>query len=112
MHCQDSGDDPVNSLDNKRLTFVTMTLTCKSQHNDSQYESDAQLRKSLNFSITFMTKALTLTVSENFLYLPTDFYSAPQCSHCKRCTTYTNSVCLSVCLSVCHTPVLCQNDCM
>ena len=42
------------------------------------------------------------------------FYSAPQCSHCKRCTGYSNSVRLSVCLSVrpsvCHTPVLCQND--
>ena len=33
------------------------------------------------------------------------FYSAPQCSHCKRCISYGNSVCpsvgLSVCLSVC-----------
>ena len=27
------------------------------------------------------------------------FYSAPQCSHCKRCTSYGNSVCLSVRLS-------------
>ena len=42
-------------------------------------------------------------------------------SHCKRCTSYSNSVrlCtsynnsvrLSVCPSACHTPVLCQNDC-
>jgi len=35
------------------------------------------------------------------------FHSAPQCSHCKRCTSYGNSVRLfvlpSVCLSVCHT---------
>jgi len=23
------------------------------------------------------------------------FYSAPQCSHCKRCTSYGNSVCLT-----------------
>ena len=38
------------------------------------------------------------------------FYSAPQCSHCKRCTSYGNSMCLSVCPSVCHTPVLCQID--
>jgi len=30
----------------------------------------------------------------------TDFYSTPQCAHCKRCTSYGNSVCLSVCLSV------------
>ena len=28
------------------------------------------------------------------------FYSAPQCSHCKRCTSYGNSVCPSVCLSI------------
>jgi len=32
------------------------------------------------------------------------FYSAPQCSHCKRCTSYI----ISVRLSVRHTPVLCQ----
>jgi len=40
------------------------------------------------------------------------FYSAPQCSHCKRCTSYVNSVCLPACLSVCpsvrHTLVLCH----
>jgi len=30
----------------------------------------------------------------------TGFYSSPQCSHCKRCTSYGNSVCLSVRLSV------------
>jgi len=41
--------------------------------------------------------------------IPVHFYSAPQCSHCKRCTSYGNSVRPSVCLSVCHTPVLCQN---
>ena len=29
------------------------------------------------------------------------FYSAPQCSHCKRCTSYSNSIRLSVRLSVC-----------
>jgi len=34
------------------------------------------------------------------------FYSAPQCSHCKRCTSYGSSVRLSVC----HTLVLCLND--
>jgi len=34
----------------------------------------------------------------NFIH----FYSAPQCWHCKRCTSYSNSVwlCLFVCLSV------------
>ena len=34
------------------------------------------------------------------------FYSAPQCSHCKRCTSYSNSVCLSVCLCVCESVCL------
>jgi len=42
------------------------------------------------------------------VYFRHDFYSAPQCSHCKRCTSYGNSdrisvrpsVRLSVCLSV------------
>jgi len=43
----------------------------------------------------------------NYNFTTTSFYSAPQCSHCKRCTSYGNSVRLSVC----HTPVLCQNDC-
>ena len=37
---------------------------------------------------------------------PLYFYSAPQCSHCKLCTSYGNSVRLSVC----HTPLLFQND--
>ena len=31
---------------------------------------------------------------------PCGLYSAPQCSHYKRCTSYSNSVCLSVCPSV------------
>jgi len=37
---------------------------------------------------------------------PRRFYSTLQCSHCKRCISYGNSVRLSVR----HTPVLCQND--
>jgi len=36
----------------------------------------------------------------HFLVLFLTFYSAPQCSHCKRCTSYGNSVCPSVCLPV------------
>jgi len=35
------------------------------------------------------------------LYFVLSYYSAPQCSHCKRYTSYGNSVCLSVCLAVC-----------
>jgi len=40
------------------------------------------------------------------IYTELRFYT--QCSHCKRCTSYGNSVRPSVC----HTPVLCQNDCV
>jgi len=38
------------------------------------------------------------------------FLQRAQCSHCKRCISYGNSIRLSVRLSVRHTPVLCQND--
>ena len=41
------------------------------------------------------------------VFLVFDFCYSAQCWHCKRCTSYGNSVCPSVC----HTPVLCQNDC-
>jgi len=45
------------------------------------------------------------------LCFATDFYSAPQCSHCKRCISYGSSVRLSVRPSVClSVTVLCQND--
>ena len=35
-----------------------------------------------------------------FYSAPQWSHCAPQCDHCKRCTSYGNSVCLSVCLSV------------
>ena len=35
------------------------------------------------------------------LFWTTRFLQRAQCSHCKRCTSYSNSVCLSVRLSVC-----------
>jgi len=39
----------------------------------------------------------------NYTKIPLNvhFLQHAQCSHCKRCTSYSNSVCLSVCLSVC-----------
>jgi len=42
-----------------------------------------------------------------FLSCPVLFTTRAQCSHCKRCISYGNSVRLSVRL---HTPVLCQKD--
>ena len=44
---------------------------------------------------------IVLWVPLHFLDLIPAHYSAPQCSHCKRCTSYSNSVCPSVCLSAC-----------
>jgi len=43
---------------------------------------------------------LTIPLHRPKLILTKRFYSAPQCSHCKRCTTYGISVRLSVCPSV------------
>jgi len=42
----------------------------------------------LQFYHTHAVLSVTLTLIS--------FYSAPQCSHCKRCTSYGNSVCMSV----------------
>jgi len=38
-------------------------------------------------------------MSQAYRSVVTFFYSVPQCLHCKRCTSYVNSVRLSVCLS-------------
>jgi len=55
-------------------------------------------------------KSITQTVS----WTVQSFLQLAQCSHCKHCISYGNSVCLSVRPSirpsVRHTPVLCQND--
>ena len=69
-----------------------------------QYSSDSLCRADIYTYCIRMLKFFAISVSL------VRFYSAPQCSHCKRCTSYGNSVCLSVRPSVCHKPVLCQND--
>jgi len=48
------------------------------------------------------TDTLPRLIYKDFIY----FYSTPQCSHCKCCISYGNSVRPSVR----HTPVLCQNN--
>ena len=60
-----------------------------------------------HFSALFALARSPISATAELLFL---FYSAPQCSHCKRCISYCNSVRLSVCPSVRHTSVLCQND--
>jgi len=51
---------------------------------------------------TVLMGYLTISTNVDAIKHITDdnFYSAPQCSHCKRCTSYSNSVRLSVCPSV------------
>jgi len=46
------------------------------------------------------TDILVKWVFDNFPMFAISFYSAPQCSHCMRCTSYGNSVRLSDCRSV------------
>jgi len=46
---------------------------------------------------THQKSPLSCPLSETWSWF--GFYSTPQCSHCKRCTSYGNSICLSVCLS-------------
>ena len=41
----------------------------------------------------------TYRVRVNFKQLNNRFYSEPQCSHCKRCISYSNTDCPSVCPS-------------
>ena len=59
--------------------------------------------------VSFHTSLLVLTTlgvcaccrfcSASAMFTVSSFYSTPQCSHCKRCTIYSNSVRLSVRLS-------------
>jgi len=60
------------------------------------YSLSSQIFPTINSSRTVSTPhAVTLAVSCELNH----FYSAPHCSHCKRCTSYSNSICLSVRLS-------------
>jgi len=45
------------------------------------------------FAVQCFTNASN--AEDNTLWQVLFFYSAPQCSHCKRCTSYSNSVCPS-----------------
>ena len=48
-----------------------------------------------------ISQAIHMTDFTHVLLSLSYFYSAPHCWHCKRCTSYSNSVRPSVCLSVC-----------
>jgi len=88
------------------------------EHRERALESESNSRLKLNFEPNkydfrmYYNHITLLGLTKTSL---DGFYSAPQCSHCKRCTSYDNSVLSvrsSVRPSVCHKPVLCQNDCM
>ena len=49
-----------------------------------------------------LTSVISAVIFQLHFQFQLYFYSAPQCSHCKRCTSYGNSVCLSIRPSVTH----------
>jgi len=70
-------------------------------------ETMRQTPKSFRGARTCSRSSIAMPSLVGLDFHPFSFYSAP---HCKRCTSYGNSVRLFVCPSVRHTPVLCQND--
>jgi len=82
----------------------TFRATTGNDYHDFSCRSKGKFltMKSLIFSQTlyaFLIRENSLTVGL-YLCCHVTFYSAPQCSHCKRYTSYTSSVCSSVCPSV------------
>jgi len=58
---------------------------------DNDFAKFACLRPHICLAGVYVVLESCVTVNLTF-----GFYSAPQSSHCKRCTSYGNSVCLSV----------------
>jgi len=97
------------------LIFAGLSWKCLGSSEADRYtlvenlrywcSSDNALRLS-NSTKHAQETAQSRHLSNAMAYFQSPFYSVPQFSHCKRCTSYGNSVCLSVR----HTPVLCQND--
>jgi len=83
-------DNKLSSIpvEHKQLFHSTQHPVCYS-HTNQHHSLHWLNTSSLKINICFKTNEYGEPI-----------YSAPQCSHCKRCTSYSNSVCLSVCLSV------------
>jgi len=80
-----------------RINEHSFQNTCKSVHHQHvHYTAILYSRRSRNWLIA----ASIIPRSESNQVCIKRFYSAPQCSHCKRCTSYSNSVRLPICLSV------------
>jgi len=106
----------------REITLTTLVSTCSAQNavcwnTDDTDCTEKHQREWVIYKIVTTWNVMVTTqqtaVSRLFpvgllapILLVQYFYSAPQCSHCKRCTSYS----ISVRPSVCHTPVLCQND--
>ena len=68
---------------------------CRAHDRDRQTDRQTTvLRLQQQAASTYVVPQCGLIITTMFT-----FYSAPQCSHCKRCTSYGNSVRLSVRLS-------------
>jgi len=72
------------------LSFILIRLTVWPQYTNAIDKQDRQ---------TGQDRQDRQTDNGPIAYRANCFYSAPQCSHCKRCTSYSISVSLSVRLS-------------
>ena len=85
------------------LRSYTLLYAFKRQSYNRQLRTERQLGlhtmlQNVNQNIkSSMSSGSVITFANQ--RIRSGFYSAPQCSHCKRCTSYGNSVCLSVRLS-------------
>jgi len=73
----------------------------------AQYKSSLMMMKMMMMMMmihreTYSSQYFITTPAGEIITRRVFFYSAPQCSHCKRCTSYGNSVCLSVRPSAVH----------
>ena len=82
-------------------TKISLEFECQDQRSNVKVTGDKK-QKVRHFvresSFGAWSSASSIRRWENQRMLSS--YSSLQCSHCKRCTSYGNSVCLSVCLSV------------
>ena len=80
------------------LCSFLLTSNGKKWPNCRQFSTSAELSR--NFGSVLMVPKCLGSKASVHLALHVAFLQRLQCSHCKRCISYGNSVCPSVCLSV------------
>jgi len=115
---------PVCHHSSEMIRRKTITMECKYEVTCSTHEAHLSQRNRVTYSNTVnwctCVRKIAFWRSASSAWPSTElplfdrsyitFLQRAQCSHCKRCISYGNSVCPSIRLSVRHTPVLCQND--